>query len=129
MPEQPINRSPILRIVVAQFITTLIVAALALIIGPVASTSALLAGGIAILPGLYTLMMSRRPVSADDNGLGLVLKGEIGRLVLAGVLFALVFTQVSPLDAVVLFGTFALLQVAYIVIPLIEARRLLQRTP
>ena len=82
-----------------------------------------------IVPGLFSLAMSRRPVLRGDSGLGLVIKGAIGRLLIAGVLFVLVFTQVNPLNAVVLFVTFGLLQLAYVVVPVLEARRLLQRVP
>lgn len=129
MLEQSIKKSAIFRILAAQFITTLIVAFLALVIGPVATKSALLAGVICILPGLFSLAMSQRSPAHGESGLGLVLKGEIGRLLLASVLFVVVFTQTGELHVLVLFGTVVVLQAAYAVVPMLDARRLMQRVP
>ena len=94
-------------------------------ISRVAALSALLAGMVCIVPGLYQLVVSLRQAAPGTSGLGVVLKGEVGRLLLSIALFALVFIWVKPLDAVVFFATFAGLQVLVALVPLMEARRLM----
>ena len=57
-----------------------------------------------------------------------VLRGEAGKFALTTAILAMVFVFVKPLNVVVFFGTFVLLQISQAVIPLLEARRLLKRS-
>ena len=118
--------SPLVRVVIAQVIATILASASCLTFDQVAAVSALAAGVCAVVPGLYMLLMSRRPVVPGDNGLGVAVKGEVGRLILTGCLFALVFVFVQPLSVVAFFATFVLLQLCVMIVPLLDARRLLK---
>ena len=121
-----ILKSPVFRIVVAQFIATLLALASSLFFGQVAVVSALLAGVVCIVPGLFVLAVSMRPVAPGTTGLSQVIKGEIGKLGLTVLLFAVVFIWMKPLDVMVFFTTVAILQLCNAVIPLMDARRLLR---
>ena len=122
-----ITGSPFFRIVVAQVIATLLASASCVAISRVAALSALLAGLVCVVPGVFQLLMSLRPAAPGTTGLGLVVKGEAGRFLLTAVMFALVFMLATPLDAVVFFVTFAGLQVLIAIVPLVEAQRRLAR--
>ena len=121
------TQSPFFRIVTAQAIATLLAAASWLVVNRVAALSALMAGVVSILPGIYILLMSRRPVAPGSTGVSNAVRGEAGRFILSAVLFALVFLLVKPLDAVAFFVTFGGLLVIGAVMPLMDARRLLAR--
>lgn len=88
--------------------------------------SALAAGVVGVVPGLYLLGMSLRKLDPGDTGLGNAMKGELGRLVITACLFALVFVFIRPLDAVVFFATFVVLQMIVAIVPWLEARRMLR---
>ena len=64
-----------------------------------------------MVPGLYTLALSLRPVTEGKTGLGNVVKAELGKFALTGSVFALVFVFVQPLNVMIFFGTFVGLQV------------------
>jgi ATP synthase protein I len=122
-----LSTSPIFRIVVAQFIATFLASASCLALDRVAVISALMAGIVSIVPGIYVLVMSLRAVDPGTTGIASVVKGEIGKFALTMSLFALVFVFVKPLDVAVFFGTIVLLQLCNLLVPLIEARKLLKR--
>ena len=122
-----IRKSPVFRIVAVQFIATLLAAVLGLAISRVAAWSALLAGAACIIPGLYVLAMSERSVPKGTTGLANVIRGEAGKYALTIAILALVFVFVRPLNGVAFFTTFICLQVAVAVVPLLEARALLNR--
>ncbi len=124
-----IKRSPLFKIVYTQFFATLILSAICLIVDVLvkdtaAAISALVAGGVCVLPGLYVLAISRREVPAGDTGFGLAVRAEAGRFLLSAAGFALVFVFVSPLNVVVFFGVFLVLQGFSIIVPAREAQRL-----
>lgn len=121
------RKSPIYRIVIAQFIATLLASASCLVIDKVAAFSALLGGLVCVVPGCFVLLMSSRlhTSSLDANaGIGLALKGEAGKFALSIILFALVFVMVKPINVLTFFGTFIGLQLFYVIVPLVNARRL-----
>ena len=122
-----ITKSPWYGIVVAQVIATFLAATLCLAAGRAAAWSALLAGLVCVLPGLYMLGVSLRPVRAGSSGLGLAIRGEVGRLALSAALFAWVFVFCRELHAAAFFATFIMLQAAGMAAPLLNARRLLKR--
>ena len=68
------------------------------------------------------LHMSTREVS---GGLGQALKGEAGKFAISVALFVCVFTLVRPINGLTFFGTFIGLQLFYVIVPLLTARRLL----
>jgi len=89
--------------------------------------SALLAGIACIVPTIFTLFVSLKPVSPGETGLGQVLRGEAGRFVLTAAILAGIFVLIRSLNAGAFFGTFALMQICQAVVPLMAARRLLKR--
>lgn len=119
-----ITDSPIYRIVAAQFIATLLAAASCLAFNRVAAISALMAGMVCIIPGLYMLVVSLRPVTQTSTGLAHAVRGAAGKFALTVSMFALVFVFVRPLNAVVFFATFVMLQICVALVPFIESRRL-----
>ena len=119
------DRSPIYRIVVAQVFVALFASVLCLLISGSAAISALMAGVVCIIPGLYVLLQSVRPVAVGATGMSYVLKGEIGKFILAACLFAGVFVFYKQLNVMAFFGMFVVLQLVYAVLPVIEARRVM----
>ena len=122
-----LTKSPIFRIVAAQFIVTILASALCLVLDRVAAISALMAGVTCVIPGCYTLVVSLRPVIKGDPGLSQALRGEVGKFALTVSLFALVFVFVKPLNVVVFFSTFAGLQLCMVVVLWLQSRKLLKR--
>lgn len=118
-----ITDSPIYRIVAAQFIATLLAAASCLAFNRVAVISALMAGMVCIIPGLYMLVVSLRPVTQTSTGLAQAVRGAAGKFALTVSMFALVFVFVRPLNAVAFFATFVLLQMCVALVPFIDSRR------
>ena len=119
--------SPVYQVALAQLFGTLLVSLLCLALGRVAVMSALLAGISCLVPTLYLLVISLKPSPAGDTGLGQVIKGEIGKFVLTMALLAGVFVTVDPLNVWVFFGTFALMQICYAIVPYRRARRMLRQ--
>ena len=122
-----LTKSPIFRIVAAQFFATFLASVLCLVFDRVAAVSAVMAGITCVVPGCYTLMVSMRPVVKGDPGLNQALRGELGKLALTAALFALVFVFVKPLNVLVFFGTFVGLQLCVAVDLLVQSRKLLKR--
>ena len=127
-----ITVSPFFKVVVTQFIGTLLISGLCLAHGRVAAISALSAGLSCLIPTLYLLVVSLQPVKAGQTGLGHAVKGEIGKFALTIALLAVIFVFTEsfvgkPLEVVAFFGTFILLQMSNAVVPLYEAVRLLRR--
>ena len=106
-----LTRSPIFNVIVAQSIVTVFISAGCFSINMVAFVSAVMAGVSCVVPGLYTLALSLRPVTEGNTGLGNVVKAELGKFALTGSVFALVFVFVQPLNVMIFFGTFVGLQV------------------
>ncbi|MBT4161735.1 MAG: hypothetical protein HOC70_15190 [Gammaproteobacteria bacterium] len=120
--------SPFYRVVAAQFFATFFASGLCLVIDKVAAISALSAGLSCIVPTIFVFAVSLRPISPGETGMSQVLRGEAGKFALTTAILAMVFVFVKPLNVVVFFGTFVLLQISQAVIPLLEARRLLKRS-
>jgi len=122
-----ITDSPIYRIVATQFIATLLVSASCLAFNRVTAISALMAGVVCIVPGLYVLVASLRPVTQMSTGLANAVRGQAGKFALTVSMFALVFVFVRPLNAVAFFATFVVLQMCVALVPFAESRRLASR--
>lgn len=100
---------PIVSILLAQvLVSVLVTAGLAVWQGQVVAISALLGGMIAVVPNAFLAARLLSP-AAGDSAKGLLRAawiGEIGKLVLTVVLFAVVFATVRPLSALAVFGGF-----------------------
>jgi ATP synthase protein I len=121
------TKSPIFRVVTAQVFVTFLASVSLLGVSRVATISALMAGLTCVLPGVYTLVVSLRPVIKGDPGLGQALRGELGKFALTVSLFALVFVFVKPLNVLVFFSTFIGLQLCMAATLWLGSRRLLKR--
>ena len=120
------GRQPILLILLAQVVTSGVVAlVLALWQGQLAALSALLGGAIAVIPNAFLaarLLSPRAGVSAEAM-LRAAWIGEIGKLVLTALLFAAVFIAVRPLSVISLFAGFVPAQLVIFGVPLIGGAR------
>ena len=97
--------------IVAQFAVTAFIAAVSLLLsGSVMAYSALLGGLISTLPNSYfTLQAFRyRGASNADKVVKSFIKGELGKIVITLVLFALSFTLITDLNELALILGFIL---------------------
>jgi len=87
-----------------------------LLLGPVAAYSSMCGSLAVYLPGLlFTLVVARRIGSDSINFLGAAALAEFGKLLLTGVLCALVFVWVKPLAPMWFFaGMLAVLITSWI---------------
>ncbi|MCF6224946.1 MAG: ATP synthase subunit I [Xanthomonadales bacterium] len=101
-----------LPLVLAQFIATLVAAALGLFASAVTAYSLLAGGLVCVLPNTWfasSLYLQSRQSSGDpeqDAGrfVSAAYKGEAIKLLLTGALFALVFSQLRPMNAMAVFA-------------------------
>ena len=107
----PLHRQPVVRVLVAQALTGLLVAVFCgLLFGMVAGYSGLLGGLIALLANVYFAFKAFRYFGAR-SARAIVQSfwaGEMGKQVLAAALFALVFVGVEPLEPLALFAGYVL---------------------
>jgi ATP synthase protein I len=125
------NRLPFHRIpVFPVLLTQLVVLLLAAVVlwqwrGTVAGYSGLCGGLIAWLPNVYFARKAFRfsGARAAQAIVRSFYAGEMGKLILTAVLFALTFAGVKPLDALAVFGVFLLTQSVSWFAPLLMRRR------
>jgi|TARA_Y100000310_G_C20621428_1_gene783516 ATP synthase protein I len=112
--------SPIHQIVLVQLIATFIASASFLLSGWVAAYSALLGGMICVLPNAYLAdRITRTKGLTREQKAGRWMRGETGKIMQSGVMFALVFIWIKPLDPVLLFLTFIGIQLLHWLVPAI----------
>lgn len=104
-----INQSAAYKLLWLQLAMTVVITLLLLIYTGMAQAGSALLGGLTfILPQAFFVKFAFR--ESDQRAPGRILywlyAGEAGKLVLAGVMFALCFTLVKSLDAVVFFAIF-----------------------
>ena len=109
--QTPFHRLPVFRVLLAQALVGLVVACgCGLFSGFVAGYSGLLGGLIALLANLYFAYRAFRYFGA--RSVRAVVQsfraGEMGKLILTAVLFALVFVGVQPLDPLAFLGGYLL---------------------
>ena len=121
-------KSPIFRVLSAQSIVTIFVAIVCLAVSKVAAISALLAGVSSFLPTLLVLILSLKPMTPGQTGLGQVLRGEAGKFALTIALLVGIFTLVKPLSVAAFFGAFVLMQLCQALVPLVDANRLMKKS-
>ena len=101
----------ILRVLMWQFVIGVVLAAaLWIVFGTVAGYSALLGSLACVVPNAFLglrIMAPRRDPGALKRAAWI---GEMGKLALTVLIFALVFTQVRPLEAAALFAGFIVTQ-------------------
>lgn len=117
----PLHRLPVFRVLQLQMAITLLVVLLsALLQGIVAAYSALCGGLIALLPNMYFAFKAFRYFGARSSQaiVQSIWAGEMGKLVLTAVLFALLFVGVKQLDVMALF-------IAYLLVLAVSASALL----
>ena len=120
-------KSPFVRILAVQSVATTLITICFLLIAETGTLSVFLAGISCILPTLFVTLMSLRPTPFGKSGLGHVLRGELGKLLLTAVLMTVIFTQYDSLKVVLFFCMFIFLQLCQILVPLIDAKRLIKR--
>lgn len=117
----PLHRLPVIRVLYLQMAMTALVAlSSALLQGIVAGYSALCGGLLALLPNMYFAFKAFRYFGARSSQaiVQSIWAGEMGKLILTAVLFALVFMGVEQLDVAALF-------VAYLLVLAVSAAALL----
>jgi F0F1-type ATP synthase assembly protein I len=120
MNQQPTYAATTARaLVVALRVQTLVAIVLALgllVLGPVAAYSSLCGSLVVYLPGLlFTLLVARKMGGNSASFLGTAAVAEFGKLLLTGVLCALVFVWVKPLAPMWFFaGMLAVLITSWI---------------
>lgn len=116
-----VGRQPILLILLAQVVASCLLAGvLALWQGQVVAVSTLLGGAIAVIPNAFLAARLLKPQAGASAQamLKAAWLGEIGKLVLTGLLFAIVFVAVRPLSALAVFGGFIAAQLVIFGAPL-----------
>jgi len=112
--------SPIHQIILVQLIATFIVSASSLLLGWVAAYSALLGGLICVLPNAYLAFRFTRTAGLSrQQKIGRWIQGETGKIVQSGIMFALVFIWIKPLNPLLLFLTFIGVQLMHWLVPVI----------
>ena len=123
----PFHRMPVFPVLLAQWVVLLLAAVvLWQWRGTVSGYSGLCGGLIAWLPNLYFARKAFRysGARAAQAIVHSFYAGEMGKLILTAVLFALTFAGVKPLDAPAVFGVFLLTQSVSWFAPLLMRTRL-----
>ena len=126
------KKSTVDRIILTQFVMTLVVAGVSLFFGWVAAYSSLLGGLVTVVPGfvaarrLRSILAIRQPELPGGVNT-LVVRGELVKFALSVILFIAIFALVTRLSAAFFFATFAGTQLLYLVLPVVEAIRLRAR--
>jgi len=97
-----------------------------MMIGKVAVKSALLAGVSTVLPSIFVFLVSMKPIRPGQTGLEKALRGEVGKIALTIVLLTGIFVLAKPLSILVFFGVFVMMQVCQVIVPLVDAERLMK---
>ena len=120
-------KSPFVRIILVQSAVTTLITSCLLLMAEEGALSVFLAGVSCILPTLFVTFMSLRPTPFGKSGIGQVLKGEVGKFLLTAALLTVIFTQYDTLKVALFFCMFFVLQLCQILVPLVDARRLIKR--
>ncbi len=121
-----LSKSPIYRIVAAQFIATITTASLLSVFNPIAGYSALAGGLVCVVPGIYLLAQSLKQ-DVDRSGMRAAIWAEAGKYTITIAMCIVVFTQIKPLNVLAFFATFAGFQFFYLLVPLVDAMKLRRR--
>lgn len=114
-----LNKSSVHRILLAQSVATLIASASFLFFDWAIACSILLGGMVVVIPNW---LMARYWMKRTAT-LGQILLAESGKLGMSALIFSLIFIGFKPLDIRFLFGTYGVLLLFFILIPLLTHRR------
>ena len=121
-----ILKAPVVRIVVAQFIVTILAAILCLTLDRVTAYSVLLGGLTSAIPSAFMAWRLNHRVAAPAAALKYLVRGELGKLAMTAVMFTGVFLWVNPLEVKYYFVALVLVMSCNMLVPLIEARAALK---
>ncbi len=113
-----INKIAAYKFVGIQLILTVtLTAVLSVYVSQESANSALLGGFIFIFPNAYFIRCAFRGngQQSPDSVLRWFYMGEAGKLILTGVLFAMCFVLVKPLNIPVLFGTYIFMMIVNLI--------------
>ncbi|WP_281648062.1 F0F1 ATP synthase subunit I [Parendozoicomonas sp. Alg238-R29] len=112
MKSPHLRKPPVFRVILVQAIVTILLTAGLFVVDKTAAVSAFLGGLVCLVPNAYLVFkaFSLSGARAAKNIVKNFYRGEAGKFLLTASGFALVFALVKPLDAVVLFGAFMLVQ-------------------
>ena len=115
-------KSQVQLLLTAQSLVTLVFLGLVYLLGLGDELSALTGCLAGILPSLYfSIRMLRQ---ADNNNavdwLSYAYRSDLGKWVMAGILFALIFTAKYQWDVLILFSGYVLVQVSALFVPFLE---------
>jgi len=116
-------KAPIYRIVFVQLALTIIAALLLLFIDVVKAYSVLLGGLTCVLPNFFMAWRMGRESANPGTALKYLVRGELGKLAITALLFALVFKWVVPLEAAYFFVALVCIMLGNIFVPLVEAQQ------
>ena len=99
---------PVFRIIWLQLIGTVTAAAIMLLLlDKVSAYSALLGGMVCVIPSAFLAYRFVNALGMARNRVfGYLMLGELGKLIFTGILFALVFMFIEPLETLLFFVTF-----------------------
>ena len=126
MQSPHLQKPPVYRVVITQAIVTLLLSAGFLVSGDTAALSALLGGLICFVPNAYLTFraFSLSGARAAKSIVKEFYRGEAGKFMMTCCGFALTFALVRPLNAVVLFSVFILVQAVHWFTPLLLKKSL-----
>ncbi|MTI12185.1 ATP synthase subunit I [Sansalvadorimonas verongulae] len=116
-----LNKPAVFRVVVTQAVITVLLSLGSLIDSRATALSALLGGLICLIPNAYLTVraFSLSGARAAKSIVKEFYRGEAGKFVLTGLGFALAFSHVPSLHAVVLFSAFIVVQAVHWFAPLL----------
>ncbi len=91
---------------------------------PVVGYSILLGGLCCVVPGAFAAYRMSLPTVQVSEAASHVAKAQVGKFALTVCLLIVVFSQVEPLSGLFFFGTMAVVQLAYVVEPLLHRQYL-----
>lgn len=122
-----INKTAAYTIILVQVVITILISLLLLITaGKVASYSALLGGGASIGPVAFFARCAFRYSAAQspDMVMKWFMIGEIGKLILTALIFAVCIVSVEPLTISVMFATFLIVMMINLIgLVILNARK------
>ena len=124
------GKPPIVRrLLLCQAAGCLVVTLVGLLWGPVTAYSALLGGLVCLLPNCYFAYRAFRfrGARAARHIVRSFYAGEAGKLVITALLFALVFSQVTPINALAVFLGFGAVQFIHWLVPIMQHRPKIDR--
>lgn len=118
MPLSTIAKPPLLRITLIQLSVLLVSAVAAVPLGREIVHSVLAGGLVQVATSAYFARLAFRYQGARRIGMAVqaMYRGEMGKIVLSAVLFAVAFALVTPLDMLVMVAAYGALTVTHVLV-------------